>query len=48
MEIRTNNKPRNIIQAYELTKKEVLEFDYLEGERLDFASFFVIKAMFTI
>lgn len=43
MKIRTNNKPRNILQAYELTREELLEFDYLEGERLDFASFFRYK-----
>lgn len=43
MKIRTNNKPRDIIQAYELTEKELLEFDYLEGENLDCASFFRYK-----
>lgn len=43
MEIRTNNKPRNILLACELTEKELLEFDYLKGERLDFASFFRYK-----
>ena len=43
MKIRTNNKPRDILQAYQLTKKELAEFDYLEGERLEFTSFFRYK-----
>ena len=43
MKIRTNNKPREIIQACQLTEKELAEFDYLEGESLDFASFFRYK-----
>lgn len=43
MKIRTNNKPRDILHAYQLTEKEITEFDYLEGERLEFASFFRYK-----
>lgn len=43
MNIRTNNKPREIIHACQLTEKEIAEFDYLEGERLEFSSFFRYK-----
>lgn len=43
MKIRTNNKPRDILHAWQLTEKELAEFDYLEGKRLDFASFFRYK-----
>ena len=30
MKVRTNNVPRDIIQGYDLTKKEREEFDYLD------------------
>lgn len=43
MKIRTNNKPRDILHACQLTEKELAEFDYIEGESLDFASFFRYK-----
>ncbi len=43
MKICTNNKPRDILHACQLTEKEITEFDYLEGESLDFASFFRYK-----
>lgn len=39
MTIRTDNKPRPIIYGYELTDKERGEFDFLEGDDLDFAQF---------
>ena len=42
--IRTNNVPRDIVEAYELTEKERKEFDYLDWEKIeageDSASFF--------
>lgn len=41
--VRTNNVPRPILYGYELTPKERLEFDYLEGEDLDYATFFRYK-----
>lgn len=45
--IRTNNKPRPIIDAYELTEKKRLEFDYLDWQSIDLgedsASFFRYK-----
>lgn len=45
--IRTNNKPRPIIDAYELTEKERQEFDYLDWQAIDrgvdSASFFRYK-----
>lgn len=33
--IKTNNVPRFVIDAYELTKKEQKEFDYLEWDKLE-------------
>jgi len=43
LEIRTNNVPRDIIEAHELTEKERKEFDYLDwkaiGRGEDSASF---------
>lgn len=45
--IRTNNQPRPIIDAYELTEKERQEFDYLDWQAIDRgedgASFFRYK-----
>lgn len=38
--IKTNHHARPILQAYELTEKELKEFDYLEGDSLDQANFF--------
>lgn len=35
MEIRTNNTPRLIVDAYELTAKERKEFDYLDWPAID-------------
>lgn len=43
MKICTNNKPRDILHACQLTEKELAEFDYIEGESQDFASFFRYK-----
>ena len=47
MKIITNNVPRNIIEAYELSEAEQKEFDYLDWEALksgnDSASFFRYK-----
>ena len=34
MEIKTNNQPRNLIYSYELTEKEMQEFDYLTDEEI--------------
>ena len=45
--IRTNNVPRDVIEAYELTEKERQEFDYLDWKAIDAgedgASFFRFK-----
>ena len=45
--IRTNNAPRYIVEAYELTPKERAEFDYLDWPAIeagnDSASFFRYK-----
>lgn len=35
MDIVTNNIPRNFIDAYQLSKKERKEFDYLYWEKID-------------
>ena len=35
MEIRTNNTPRNLIDAYQLSRKEREEFDYLDWDKID-------------
>lgn len=35
MEIRTNNIPRDIIDAYQLSDKAREEFDYLDWEKID-------------
>lgn len=47
MEIRTNNKPRLIIDAYQLTEKERADFDWLDWPAIDSgdddASFFRYK-----
>jgi hypothetical protein len=47
MEITTNNIPRPILDAHELTPKEREEFDYLDWDKLeageDSASFFRYK-----
>ena len=34
MEIKTNNQPRNLMYFYELTEKEMQEFDYLTDEEI--------------
>lgn len=45
--IRTNNVPRAVIDAYQLTEKERKEFDYLNWQKIDAgedsASFFRFK-----
>jgi hypothetical protein len=47
MKITTNNVPRDIIEAYELTENEQAEFDYLDWKKIragdDSASFFRYK-----
>lgn len=43
MEIKTNHKPRPIIYGFELSPAERAEFDYLDDDRLDNASFFRYK-----
>lgn len=43
MKIRTNNIPRDILWAGQLTEQELTEFDYLDEESLDDASFFRYK-----
>ena len=45
MEIKTNNQPRPILFAYELTDKEKQEFDYIEdiNSANCFSSFFRYK-----
>lgn len=40
MKIITNNCPRPILSSYELTKKELNEFDYLTEEEIESRSFF--------
>lgn len=35
LKIRTNNVPRDVIQAYELTQAERAEFDYVNWEGID-------------
>ena len=35
VKIRTNNVPRDVIQAYELTPEERAEFDYLDWPAID-------------
>jgi hypothetical protein len=41
--VTTNNAPRDIIHGFELTERERSEFDYLEGDDLDMATFFRYK-----
>ncbi len=47
MTIKTNNQPREIIDAYQLTSEEQKEFDYLDWKAIekgeDSASFFRFK-----
>jgi hypothetical protein len=47
VKIITNNQPRNIVDAYELTPAERAEFDYLDWDAIeagsDSASFFRFK-----
>lgn len=40
MDIITNNVPRDIIYGYELSSKELAEFDYYTADELGDASFF--------
>ena len=35
MEIRTNNNPRTIINDYQLTEKEQIEFDWIDWKAID-------------
>ena len=43
MTIKTNNVPRPIIYGYELTDKELSEFDYYTNEDLEMRQFFRYK-----
>lgn len=47
MEITTNNVPRDVIEAHELTLKERIEFDYIDWNKVEKgeenASFFRYK-----
>lgn len=36
----TNNQPRNVLRSHDLTEKERAEFDYLDEEQIEWASFF--------
>ena len=35
MKVKTNNVPRDVIEAYELTEQEREEFDYLDWDAID-------------
>ena len=41
--IKTNNQARDVLRSYDLTEKERLEFDYLDDEEIECASFFRYK-----
>ena len=43
MQIITNNAPRNLLYAHELTEKELKEFDYYSPEEMEYKSFFRYK-----
>lgn len=43
MNVTTNHVPRDVVYGYELSAKERQEFDYLEGEDLESATFFRYK-----
>ena len=45
MEIITNNQPRFILHARELSAKELAEFDYMDDEEKEFAQFFRYKGV---
>ena len=44
--IKTNNVPRTLIDGYELTAEQREEFDYLDNDELDQASFFKYKGQY--
>jgi hypothetical protein len=41
--IKTNNQARYVLRSYDLTEKERKEFDYLDDEQIEYASFFRYK-----
>jgi hypothetical protein len=41
--IKTNNQARAVLRSYDLTEKERAEFDYLDEEQIEWASFFRYK-----
>jgi len=41
--IKTNNQARDVLRSYDLTEKERAEFDYLDEEQIEWASFFRCK-----
>ena len=41
--ITTNNQARDVLRSYDLTEKERNEFDYLDEEQIEWASFFRYK-----
>ena len=41
--IKTNNQVRDVLRSYDLTEKERAEFDYLDDEEIECASFFRYK-----
>lgn len=43
MIITTNNQEREIVYGYDLAKEEKKEFDYLEGDDLEYGQFFRYK-----
>ena len=43
MEIITNNQPRPILYSWNLSAKELAEFDYMDDEEKEFAQFFRYK-----
>ena len=45
MEIITNNQPRLILWSWDLSDKELAEFDYMDDEEKEFAQFFRYKGV---
>ena len=43
MKIITNNQPRHVLYAWELSTKELSEFDYMDDEEKESAQFFRYK-----
>lgn len=46
MDIKTNNQWRAVLQGYELPESARAEFDYMEPEELDCASFVQFKGQY--